>query len=195
MYFSPCSAIQAADCSALCCINTEGGKWQSCGFTQGLPSPLAGAEFNGVDGFQVPQPRLRCCISRNGPRLAELCLSPLPTYFQRDGGVQVKLTGEKCRGTNPYVATVHYLYLPQRPTLPVFLICWCSLRHSLRGTHPLPPPPPPSTRIRCDPGASGQSSSTAESDPGDSCAINIRWPSASACSLRVRRSSSRIEKL
>jgi len=59
MYFSPCSAIQAFDCSALCCINTEGGKWQSCGFTQGQPGPLVGAEFNGVDGFQVPQPRHR----------------------------------------------------------------------------------------------------------------------------------------
>ena len=53
LYLSPCSPIRAADCTALCCLNTEGGKWQSCGFTQGVAAPLSGAEFNGVDGFQV----------------------------------------------------------------------------------------------------------------------------------------------
>jgi hypothetical protein len=42
--------------------------------------------------------------------------------------------------------------------------------------------------IRCDPGASGQNAGSAEVDPTNSCAISIRWPSASACSLRVRTS-------
>jgi hypothetical protein len=53
LYFSPCSPIRAADCSALCCLNTDGGRWASCGFAQGVGGPLVGSEFSGVDGFQV----------------------------------------------------------------------------------------------------------------------------------------------
>lgn len=109
LYLSPCTPIRAADCAALCCLNTDGGRWASCGFTQGQGGPLVGAEFNGVDGFQV------------------------------------KLTGEKCHGSVPYVAFVHYL---------------------------------------CDQGASGQNAGTADVDPADPCTLQIRWPSASACSQR-----------
>ncbi len=53
LYLSPCTQIRAVDCTALCCLNTVGGSWSSCGFTQGVAGPLQGPEFTGVDGFQV----------------------------------------------------------------------------------------------------------------------------------------------
>ena len=85
--------------------------------------------------------------------------------------LQVKLRGEKCKGSDPYVATVHYLCFP-RPSAPVACLQLPSSSHS-----PL--------HCSCDPGSTGQNSGSAEVDPADACAINIRWPSASACSLRV----------
>jgi hypothetical protein len=66
LYFSPCRQIRAADCSALCCLNTAGGSWSSCGFTQGVAGPLFGPEFTGVDGFQVQQACMRG-VTRDTP--------------------------------------------------------------------------------------------------------------------------------
>ena len=91
LYLSPCTPIRAADCAALCCLNTDGGRWASCGFKQGQGGPLVGAEFNGVDGFQVRVGTRRRC-------------TPACDFVH-----QVKLTGEKCHGSVPYVAFVHYL--------------------------------------------------------------------------------------
>ncbi len=57
------------------------------------------------------------------------------------------------------------------------ICCVCCSRHS-----PLV--------ARCDQGASGENSATADVDPADPCTLQIRWPSASACSQRVRATCS-----